>query len=90
MRILVIAGSKPGFMPAILTNHKGETMKRYTFTNKLELLETVRRAIEQGITELHITDCSGDAAGYWLDMDMSCILTEQEQQRIVSFQDATA
>ena len=59
-------------------------MKRYTLTSKPELLETIRRAIESGVTDMHITDCSGDAVGYWLDMDMSCILTEQEQQHITT------
>jgi hypothetical protein len=46
-------------------------MTRYTFTNKLEVLEAVRRAIELGVSDIRIVDCSGDEVGYWIDMDLS-------------------
>ena len=54
-------------------------MTRYTFTNKLEVLEAVRRAIELGVSDIRIVDCSGDEVGYWIDMDLSCLMTSQEK-----------
>jgi hypothetical protein len=65
-------------------------MTRYTFTNKLEVLETVRRAIELGVSDIHIVDCSGDEVGYWIDMDLSCILTSQEQKYVTEFAERDA
>jgi hypothetical protein len=65
-------------------------MTRYTFTNKLEVLETVRRAIELGVSDIHIVDCSGDEVGYWIDMDLSCILTGQEQNYVTQFAERDA
>lgn len=61
------------------------THTEYFLTSQLELLETVRRAIEHGVTEIKIVDCSGDAVGYWVYMDLACIVTEQEQMHITQF-----
>ena len=61
-------------------------MTRYFFTNKLEVLETVRRAMQHGI-DMRITDCSGDAFGCWIDMDLTCILTEHEEKYVTEFAD---
>jgi hypothetical protein len=61
-------------------------MTTYTFTNKLEVLETVRRAIELGVSDIRIADCSGDAVGYENDMDLSCIMTSQEQRYVTQFE----
>ena len=61
-------------------------MTRYFFTNKLEVLETVRRAMQHGI-DMHIINCSGDAFGYQIDMDLACILTEQEEKYVTEFAD---
>jgi hypothetical protein len=69
-----------------LINLKGELkMTRYTFTTKVEVLETVRRAIQCGVSDIHIVDCSGDEVGYWIDMDLSCILSEEEQKYVTQF-----
>jgi hypothetical protein len=65
-------------------------MTTYTFTNKLEVLEAVRRAIELGVSDIRITDCSGDAVGYEIDMDLSCILTSQEQKYVTQFAERDA
>jgi hypothetical protein len=60
-------------------------MTKYTFTSKLEVLETVRRAIEFGVPDIRIIDCSGDAVGYWIEMDLSGILSSQEQKYVTAF-----
>ena len=60
-------------------------MKRYFFTNKLEAVETVRRAIECGVLEIHIFDCSGDAVGFWIDMDLAGILDDHEEKYVTQF-----
>jgi hypothetical protein len=65
-------------------------MTRYTFTNKLEVLETVRRAIQLGVSDIHIVDCSGDGVGFWIDMDLSCIMTDQEQKWVTQFAERKA
>ena len=62
-------------------------MTTYTFTNKLEVLEAVRRAIELGVSDIRITDCSGDAVGYEIDMDLSCIMSKEEQRYVTQFAD---
>ena len=59
--------------------------KEYFLTSKLELLETVRRAIQHGIPEIKIVDYSGDAVGYSVHMDLSCIVSEQEVTYITEF-----
>jgi len=59
--------------------------KEYFLTGKLELLETVRRAIQHGITEIKIIDCSGDAVGYSVYMDLACIVSAQELTHITQF-----
>jgi hypothetical protein len=58
-------------------------MTRYFFTNELEVLETVRRAMQHSI-EMHMTDCSGYAFGFWIDMDLAG-LTEQEEKYLTEF-----
>jgi len=63
---------------------------RYTFTNKLEVLETVRRAIELGVSDIKIVNCSGDEVGFWIDMDLSCIMTDQEQNYVTQFAERDA
>ena len=65
-------------------------MTRYTFTTKVEVLETVRRAIQLGVSDIHIVDCSGDDVGYWIDMDLSCILSEEEQKYVTQFAERDA
>lgn len=65
-------------------------MTRYTFANKLEVLETVRRAIQLGVSDIHIVDCSGDEVGYWIDMDLSCILTSKEQKYVTQYAECPA
>ncbi len=65
-------------------------MTRYTFTNKLEVLEAVRRAIELGVSDIRIVDCSGDEVGYWIDMDLSSIMTSQEQKYVTEFAERDA
>ena len=60
-------------------------MKRYFFTNKLEVLETVRRALQHHI-DMHITDCSGDAFGCWIDMDL-WNLDKKEENYVIEFAD---
>lgn len=60
-------------------------MKRYVLTSKLEAAETVRRAIECGVLEIHIFDCSGDAVGFWIDMDLAGILDEQDENYVTRF-----
>jgi hypothetical protein len=60
-------------------------MKRYFLTSKLEATETVRRAIECGVLEIHIIDCSGDAVGFWIDMDLAGILDEQDENYVTRF-----
>jgi hypothetical protein len=60
-------------------------MKRYFLTNKLEVAETVRRAIECGVLEIHIIDCSGTAVGFWIDMDLAGILDEQDENYVTRF-----
>ena len=60
-------------------------MKRYISTNKLEAVETVRRAIECGVLEIHIIDCSGTAVGFWIDMDLSVILDKQDENYVTRF-----
>jgi hypothetical protein len=65
-------------------------MTRYTFTNKLEVLETVRRAIQLGVSDIHIVDCSGDEVSFWIDMDLSCIMTDQEQKWVTQFAERKA
>jgi hypothetical protein len=65
-------------------------MTRYTFTNKLEVLETVRRAIELGVSDIQIVNCSGDEVGFWIDMDLSCIMTDQEQNYVTQFAERDA
>ena len=59
--------------------------KEYILTNQLEMLETVRRAIQHGVTEIKIVDCSGDAVGYWVYMDLACIVSKQEEMYITEF-----
>ena len=59
--------------------------KEYFLTGKLELLETVRRAIQHGIPEIRIVDCSGDAVGYSVHMDLACVVSEQEAAYITQF-----
>ena len=58
--------------------------KEYFLTSKLELLETVRRAIQHGIPEIRIVDCSGDAVGYSVHMDLG-VISEQEVAYITQF-----
>lgn len=60
-------------------------LKEYTLTSKLEMLETVRRAIEHGIGEIRITDCSGDAIGYSVYMDLAGILDDQQTRYVTAF-----
>ena len=60
-------------------------MKRYFLTSKLEAAETVRRAIGCGVLEIHIIDCSGDAVGFWIDMDLAGILDEQQEIYVTRF-----
>lgn len=62
-------------------------MKQYFFANKLQVIETVRRAIQHGISDMHIINCSGDAFGYQIDMDLTCILTEEEEKYVTEFAD---
>jgi hypothetical protein len=63
-------------------------LKQYMLTSKLEMLETVRRAIQHGIVEIRISDCSGTAVGYWVYMDLAGVLTEQEEKYVTEFVEA--
>ena len=58
---------------------------RYFLTSKLELIETVRRAIDCGITDVRVIDCSGHATGYYVDMDLACVLDEQGEKYVTEF-----
>jgi len=58
-------------------------MTRYFCTDKLEVLETVRRAMEHGI-DMHITDCSGDEFGCWIDLDL-WNLSKKEENYVIEF-----
>ena len=60
------------------------SQKPYFFTNKLEMLETVRRAIQHGILEIRISDCSGTAVGYWVYMDLSGGILDAHAERYVT------
>jgi len=60
------------------------SQKPYFFTNKLEMLETVRRAIQHGILEIRISDCSGAAVGYWVYMDLSGGILDEHAERYVT------
>jgi hypothetical protein len=60
-------------------------MARYFLTNKLDVAATVRRALDCGVLDLRILDCSGDAAGYYIDMDLTCILSEQQEKYVTCF-----
>ena len=60
------------------------SQKPYVFTNKLEMLETVRRAIQHGILEIRISDCSGTAVGDWVYMDLSGGILDEHAERYVT------
>ena len=64
-------------------------MTRYFFTNKLDVTKTVRSALECGILDIHIIDCSGYAVGYWIDMDLS-VLDDEEQKYVSHFAEKVA
>lgn len=46
-------------------------MTRYFFTSEADVLETVKRAIAQSVSDICIINCSGDAVGFWVDMDLA-------------------
>ena len=60
-------------------------MTIYSCNSKEEIIETVRRAISMGVMDIRIVNCSGDAVGFSIDMDMSCILDDKEQKYVTEF-----
>jgi len=64
-------------------------MARYFFTSKLDVTKTVRSALECGIDDIRIIDCSGTAVGYWIDMDLS-ILDDEEEKYVSHFAEKVA
>jgi hypothetical protein len=54
-------------------------MKRYFFDSHAAALEAISRAMANSIDTMHITNCSGDAPGFWIDMDLACCSLATEQ-----------
>jgi hypothetical protein len=54
-------------------------MKRYFFTSHAATLEAVSRAMAHGIDDMHISNCSGDEFGFFIDMDLAGYSLETEQ-----------
>jgi hypothetical protein len=59
-------------------------MTTYQSTNKLEIAETVRRAVSYGVCDIKLTNVSGDGFCYLIDMELD-IFTEQETRYLAEF-----
>jgi len=60
-------------------------MKIYSCKDQAKTMETIRRAISLGVMDIRIVDCSGDSVSFSIQMDMSCILDDEEQKYVTEF-----
>ena len=59
-------------------------MTTYQSTSKLEISETVCRAVSYGVCDIKLTNVSGDGFCYLIDMELD-IFTEQETRYLTEF-----